>query len=377
MTPVLTVQLGDDDEPEDPNRVRRTAWTEAAGTKQRKARRDRIDQLDDARRKTVINRAVQQLRREHELSGDEDVILRSGFIWNDLSADRLDDGPDPELSPSRSEQHPGRLAEHVKANVRLHPPLARLAHRGPWAQRLELVALALASFRSEPGIAPDLSDMVNHGSESWSHLLADPAVKDPARRRMLRALERLDAEHLADVRRRRGDGRPQWQDWTLLAEDGSAVPYTAPQPGQGPRVPVEFWTNGWVYVLTPPEITSYFMIRHLAWRFIGVHGSAGVGCPPRLRRTYGVTSDTYTALNELVEFGLINQTFDPRDVEDEDSPRHVSRFQLADDKLKEPAHPAVLESLREMATPRRLVRYAGTTADELFGLIGRNERKTS
>ncbi|GAA0305321.1 hypothetical protein GCM10009528_23140 [Kineococcus aurantiacus] len=355
--------------------MRRTAWTEAAGTKQREARRDRIDQLEDARRKTVINRAVHQLRRERELSGDGEVILRSGFIWADLPAEELDDGPDPELSPSRSEQHPGRLAEHVKANVRSHPPLARLAHRGLWAQRLELVALALASFRSEPGIEPDLSDMVNHGSGSWSHLLADPAIKDPARRRMLRALERLDAEYLVNVSRRRGDGRPQWQDWTLLAEDGSAVPYTAPQPGQGPGVPAEFWTNGWVYVLTPPEITSYFMIRHLAWRFPGVHESTGVGCAPRFRRTYGVTSDTYTALNELVEFGLIAQTFDPRDVEDEDSPRHVSRFQLTDDKLKEAAHPAAVESLRAMATPRRLARYAGTTLDDLFKPVDQDDKE--
>jgi len=105
----------------------------------------------------------------------------------------------------------------------------------------------------------------------------------------------------------------------LLREDRSGAPYTIPLfDPEALLIPVEFFLNGWVYVLTPTEIATLLVLLHAARREIVdeasiVHwpdGTRSSEPPIRLFRAtrvqeYGLSQHAYGAHRELAEFGLI------------------------------------------------------------------------
>jgi hypothetical protein len=78
-------------------------------------------------------------------------------------------------------------------------------------------------------------------------------------------------------------------------------------------IPVEFFTGGWVYLLSDSEVRMYLILSHLAKRFPSEHRERGVYLNERDRKwTYSVSRDVYESHILLERFGLISRIDDPR-----------------------------------------------------------------
>lgn len=337
-----------------PQARRRQQWADAAGEHARDARRRRLDVLE-ARESQI--RAGADLLIEERDAGIKvaEVTLRDGFIRRSgelLVAREVD----PRLSPQRKAEFPGELQKARRAAKAVRPPLARLVNRNGWAVPLELSALAVASFRAEPGHRVDLTDVPNVGPASWSVLVGDPARSEPARRHVTDALRRLRDEGLLGLPGLHGREYQRFDDWELWAEDGARERYSVPE--QGLRVPVDFWLRGWALVLTPPEIATYFMMRSLARQYSVRHARIGVGvAPSRREQVFGITKGVYACANELEEFGLLERTTERQPGTPGADPREVDRWKVRPGALNRDAFDTVTTVLREKPTPARMARF--------------------
>lgn len=336
-----------------PRADERRVWTERAAAKQRQARSRRRSEL--AAQERPIADALDLLARER------DNGVRTNYVEIRPELLRVDrvlvvQQADPALRPRRGEANP-ELVAHNRAALGERPPLARLVNRPGLAVPLELTALCVASFRAREGEEADFGGIDTVGRSSWATAVADRDLDAPsrARRHIVDALRRLSGERLVQLPPRTGSHQA-WEGWSLLREDGDGShEYTVPRSGLS--VPVDFWLKGWVAVLTPPELVAYLMIRNQADLYPSAHEMDGIGLSPRLRRQqYGVTPGVYATLNELTEFGLLKRVARSNPAH---SPREVTRYQLREQGLREPAFRKVIDVLKSRPTPARIDRHDG------------------
>jgi hypothetical protein len=253
------------------------------------------------------------------------------------------------------------------------PPVLELASPNGIAQQVELVALFVAQAagrhhrdgRVTLGIDLDTTDAQ---SVDWVDLvvphsdITETAVIAASRRdarlgQVKRALNSLAAKGLVELPHQR-DARGKHKDFRLLDEGGPrltgpTVPYRLPTPGTETVIglPLDFYLQGWVYVLTKSEIALWLMLRHL--QVLG--GTPGAELTifgaERLRR-YGLSKDAYKAWWLLERAGLIEVQVDPSRRPDSTvidfdpaNPPATHRFRLRDEGLGQPAPAAVKQSL--------------------------------
>lgn len=282
------------------------------------------------------------------------VTIREGMFVSAVPLEPWES--DPSRAPKRSAENPDVLSQVVSARVNRRAPLGQLVHRRGAAAPLFVSAIGIASFRGLPGDSVDFSDIANSGKSSWAKLIGDGDRAEVARRHVVDGVKRLRSVGVVRLATAISSS-PGFSGWGLLQEDGSEAEFVVPQVGLS--VPADFWLKGWAAVLTPPEILTYFMLRHAAETWPAAHASQGVGIPPTAReQRYGVTKSTYATLNELEEFGLVKRTSErqPGSV-DEAKPREVDRFQVQNGGLKRNAFSTVTEVLGQKQTPLRLAHY--------------------
>jgi hypothetical protein len=135
-------------------------------------------------------------------------------------------------------------------------------------------------------------------------------------RQIKSAFKRLADENLA-VRNAGDPAKPF--PLMLLHESGSAqfekYGYTVPEWHENTpstvSLHVDFFREGWVYLLTPAEIRMYLVLNHLAPRFPRVHAERGVYVSEQDRKwMYDLSRDIYEAHLTLSRFGLVERVDD-------------------------------------------------------------------
>ncbi|MGA4958661.1 hypothetical protein [Streptomyces lavendulocolor] len=192
-----------------------------------------------------------------------------------------------------------------------------------------LLGLYEAQTRKRDGMAGPcpLPILGTRGEISWSTIVVSAAkqnmqAKAPVTaaqnrsRQIKSAFKRLADENLA-VRNIGDPANPY--PVMFLHESGSPqfekYGYTVPEwyensPSTVP-LPVDFFREGWVYLLTPAEIRMYLVLKHLASRFPDTHGERGIFIAERERQwIYGLSRDVYEAHLTLSRFGLIERMED-------------------------------------------------------------------
>ncbi len=255
------------------------------------------------------------------------------------------------------------------------PPVLELASPRGIAQQLELVALFVAQTagqRRRDGrvtrLGLDLEPAVGH-DVGWIDVVVPHSGHTPAAviaanrrdnrlRQVKRAVSSLADKGLAELPNA-SSARGKYDDFQLLDEGGvrgigPPLPYRVPASSEPViEVPIDFFLNGWVFVLTKSEIALWLMLRHLR----GPAAASGsdvqvmISGADRLR-LYGLTKDAYKQWWLLERAGLIEVQVDPLrrgngtvvDFDPADPPT-PHRFALSDDGLNKPAAPAVKAAL--------------------------------
>ncbi len=218
------------------------------------------------------------------------------------------------------------------------PAVALITPKGI-ALQLYLVALFEAQCRRPPGTVVRNNRPLRSTAymPGWVELLASETTQrrteDGLLRQMKRGLHLLEQQNLAQIARRgNGIGAERFR---LLDEGGrfspigAPVPYTLPK-GLGPQagehrlidtilkqlseidVPAEFFTRGWVHVLSPAEIVTYLMLLDLEMQHtVGVNlDGVFVTNQVRLDR-YSISRDVYESHRTLCSYGLIERLDNP------------------------------------------------------------------
>lgn len=232
-----------------------------------------------------------------------EVLLRRGFVRRD--------------TPLPYDVTDG--AKGGRGPVENWTPLARmLAPRGVTLQTA-LVALFVAQCRAKPRNSRELPPVQASGPLSMANLLAPPARATPQGRYIghvtdrvnrVRAVEAalngLVAERIVE----RDSGRGLARKTSLMQEDsmrvgGPGLPWTMPK-GRAVHVPVEFFTNGWVWVLDKSEIACFLMMLD-AEQSIGTGAQFQIFGQERLK-SYTLGKDTMAKHIELEILGLTKTT---------------------------------------------------------------------
>lgn len=223
-------------------------------------------------------------------------------------------------------------ADFILSGAAGRSPIVRLITPHGIALQTYLVALFEAQCRHRNGTTP-LNDRPLRAQEpgevGWLDLLASVATADPVNsvehatvqdnrlRQIKSALRVLSTACLVSVAgQARSNGR--FEGFVVGHESGigNPVAYTVPRRG-GPaeliRLPVDFFLKGWVHALSPAEIATYLMLRHLAARFPSQHKENGVFVAGSTRETlYGLRRDVYEAHQLLTSFRLVERLPDPK-----------------------------------------------------------------
>jgi len=151
---------------------------------------------------------------------------------------------------------------------------------------------------------------------------------------------------------------------TPLHEAGrlsGAYPYSVPSFSERSTsvigIDPNFFTKGWVFLLSQSEIRLYLALCHLAAIFPEAHAKHGVYCAGSVRFRYGIARDVYESHEMLSKFGLIERVNNPArhldgKLKDFDTvvasgdqlPAH--RFRVHSDVLAIPAKRRTEEALR-------------------------------
>lgn len=227
------------------------------------------------------------------------VPLREAFVALDQ--------PRPRAEASEEEVRRARR-ETLEAERRTRPPMSRLLATTSRAlpAYLSMLLVLNAERGSEPS-APRLNaSRSSGGPESWAVLCGRWVGSQRARRaRVMRDLDVLSSVDLVTLSKR--DGRKQYDQFTVLSDDTGDERYRPPTRSEVVvPLPASLFLNGWHLVLTPTELAMLIVVRH-AWRKASRATTAdGVGIATSRRwSTYGVSDETYSAIHELEEFGLI------------------------------------------------------------------------
>jgi hypothetical protein len=184
------------------------------------------------------------------------------------------------------------------------------------SQQLELVALFVAQVSGRTrqggpvtmlGLALDTVDanqvdrvdlIVPHAAHTREAVYAANR-RDNRLRQVKRALDSLASKGLVKLPNAKA-ARGKYDDFQLLDEGGPRLtspplPYRVPAANeQVIDVPIGFFLNGWVYVLTKSEIALWLMLRHLRGPAAagGQVAQVSIFGDDRLRQ-YGVSKDAY------------------------------------------------------------------------------------
>lgn len=172
-----------------------------------------------------------------------------------------------------------------------------------------------------------------------------------------RALDILNKRGLVELGPARDKHSPYDQMW--LCNEGGPTPgkdsvryqaLTASEPTVS--IPIEFFTNGWIQVLTDSEIWNWLAFRHQG-KMTAADSPAGRDISlPAARRLgwYDLTRDAWDTHAMLDRFELM--TTNPGEITSGRTPGGSQRFRkephqfdLHDEVLKKPGHPAVLAAV--------------------------------
>lgn len=185
-------------------------------------------------------------------------------------------------------------------------------------------------------------------------------VNDNRARQMKYAFDRLAAPDLGlVVLPRAGQRRDRYRDLQLLNEGGVQPGGTAPiykRPTANETtidIPIAFYLNGWVNVLTDAELAAWLMFRHRYQTALPAAATDGItlGGQVRLAR-YGLGRTVWDEHKTLSLFGLLRHERDDRRRDDgtvdeytADGPGRKHRFWVTDGVLDEDARVHVLGKL--------------------------------
>lgn len=260
----------------------------------------------------LLTTARRALTRVHETAGrpPEVIRLRSAFVA------RRRPLPREEMSDSS------------RQTADLPPAVALYAPRGV-ALQLELVGLFLSQCadRGSPRRNGLLELPVGNSAAqlgtSWVDVLVMEAsvsdgnlvvTRESNRVRQIKsALESLTAPSVAlvelpDLQRPRGK-----YDRVQLLHDGGARPDGAPVHYRVPgareavvTVPVNFFTQGWIHVLTNAEIATWLSLRHYAQTIGAGDEETGMMITGSMRKSlYGINKEAWGSHRMLERFGLL------------------------------------------------------------------------
>ncbi|MDD7966114.1 hypothetical protein [Actinomycetospora lemnae] len=211
------------------------------------------------------------------------------------------------------------------------------------------------------------------GRPSWQELIATPTVnrrrstgtartpEDNRSEQLRAALARLEAH--GRIQARYPEGRGRFEGFALLNEasdnlTSSATTYRRPKDDEPAiKVPVEFWINGWVHVLSDSEIVTYLYLlaRSEQDRRDGGDGEVAVSAED-WEWAFGGDRAGLVAQRHLARFGLIDVeraegrrsdgTVEGGGAEDAELPFTAHRYRLIDDGLRYRAAPKVLRALK-------------------------------
>jgi hypothetical protein len=176
--------------------------------------------------------------------------------------------------------------------------------------------------------------IVDVSGPTWARALALPDSAAAGARRVADAQNQLASKRLIKVDRRPGQ-EPRVQ---LLHPSGSGGHWV--EPGSPyVRIPLDLWTNRWIWILTGKELAVYMAILDLC----SGRGRDGTGGPQALSGTsvayYGMSGDTWRlGAASLERHGLIRTDMTVVRV-DLESPRRRKRYQLVPDALSREALP--------------------------------------
>jgi len=149
---------------------------------------------------------------------------------------------------------------------------------------------------------------VTRSPASWARMLDLPDPDKNGARRVRDATSWLEENKLIRVERV-GGTEPRVY---LLSALGDGAAYVRPSSASRYlRVPVEFWSCGWIVTLSGTALAMWLVITDLPG---GTESSAGVWTPPIVaRRRYRLSEDTFTkGIAELESHGLVKVTKQPQ-----------------------------------------------------------------
>ncbi|MEU6709656.1 hypothetical protein [Streptomyces wuyuanensis] len=259
------------------------------------------------------------------------TALREGGALDDVvraAAELAGQGRSPAAVPVRRtyiRHNEMRLVEHERNGLPTEerPPAARLIAPRGVAGRLHLMLLFAAACQAKPGnqwpnripIDPDsayrFSWMRLTGSYA-RHTPGGPYVASPRankQRQIQAGLKKLRDNLLVEFPH--AGTRHPFRDFTLLCDSGmstqaAVIPYKVPRKAEPTiDIPAEFFTQGWVHLLTPSETAAYLM-----WLDVDqnpFHDEPYVTGAERAGH-YGLGREVYETHSQLEAFGLIDVT---------------------------------------------------------------------
>lgn len=260
------------------------------------------------------------------------------------------------------------------------PPLARLLVSQGIAMQFHLIVLFAAQCEVPAGRAWKNALSLNRGypgsGQSWLDLVSAPTTSKGSTaqastytrnklRQFRSALKLLAGQDLVDLGNSE-TGR-KYEGFRLLSEDASssgagAVGYRVPREGEAHiKIPVEFFTCGWIHVLTKSEIVAYLM-----WWQLGAASSYVIATWQERAGAFGLSREVYDTHQALEAFGLI-KVVKPKERRNdgtwlgysEGSQLYSHRVQILPHGLGRPAHEAVEKALRKAATLGRWAKPLG------------------
>lgn len=253
-------------------------------------------------------------------------------------------------------------------------PLSALISPKGLALQTYLIALFEAQCRCRDGEAPQNSMRLVPGRPSdlaWIDLIASDTTttaagttpRDNLLRQFKRALVRLEREKLVELAgSTHTNGR--FEHFRLLREDGQAsrtgtlVAYAVParhdRLERQMSIPVEFFTDGWIHILSSSEIATYLMLWNVASNHPDEHDEKGVFVTEKARSGhYTLSRDVYEAHEMLAWLGLVRRVPNPNRRADgtvksfhvDGNPLEPHRFQILPRRLHENALAVALDRL--------------------------------
>lgn len=328
-----------------------------------------------------VSKAVAALRALHSGSAHRpmQIKVRSTFITRrELSQGEMSDRRPPQdpCSPTHELVSPRGIAQQLE--------LVALFVAQTVGERRQDGRVATLGLELEPRHSNEVAwiDVIVPHAEHTPEAVYAANLRDNRLRQVKRALDTLALKELIELPNSRS-ARGKYDDFRLLDEGGPRVvgqqlSYRLPLADEPViDVPLNFFLNGWVHVLSKSEITLWLMLRDLERNVRMADQTGHISIVGRERqRRYGVTKDAYKGWWLLERAGLVAVEADPGRRGDgtvvgfdPNDPPALHRFRMLDDGLDQPAAPAVKAALAAVLDGEQ-VGVARVNADQISHLLG-------